>query len=290
MSESLRYIRLIKVLTPVLFVLAVMLLVTNHTALSLTSSSFAANSVTAVISCPGVNQPDVVRPQIGACYTGALTVTLPYSVYLPLIRNYRSPSGIYGTVTDNGVPAAGVELTLQRVTGSLWSTVDTTYTQADGSFAFTTALSLASGQRYAVDFYGSTPNQLGYWVTKRIDTYAAGSTVHIGDFDIANVDLLTPANGMSVTLPYTFQWTPRPAVPSDSYELYMTGGNSYYYSTPLGYIGSFPLTTLPAGFVVGQNYYWGVYVSRPDGSYGFSYEGRQITFNNAGLTQDIHAR
>jgi 5-hydroxyisourate hydrolase-like protein (transthyretin family) len=290
MSESLRFIRLIKVLIPIVFVLSLLFLVDDHTVLGSASLSLTANSVTGVIRCPVVNQSDVVRPQIGACYAGPLTATLSYSVYLPLIRNYRPPSGIYGYVTNKGVPAEGVPVNLERISGSVWSYVKTTYTQIDGSFAFTTAPSLASGQRYAVDFYGSTSNQLGYWATKRVDTYAAGSTVHIGDFDIANVDLLTPTNGVSVTLPYTFQWTPRSAVPSDSYELYMTDGNSYYYSTPLGYVGSFPLTSLPTGFVVGQSYYWGVNLSRPDGSHGFSYEGRQVTFSGAGLRQGIHVR
>jgi hypothetical protein len=105
----------------------------------------------------------------------------------------------------------------------------------------------------------------------------------MGEFDIANVALIAPSNGATVTLPYTFQWAPRPGISSDSYEFFMPGGSSHYGSTPLGYVGSFTLATLPAGFVPGQYYYWGVYVYQPDGGYGISYEGRQVSFNNTGL-------
>jgi CSLREA domain-containing protein len=232
------------------------------------------------VGCPATDQRGVSRPQAGMCDIGAVEVAFPYSVYLPLVRNNRPSSGIYGYVTDNGAPAVGVTLDLERLTGSTLTTVQTTTTQADGSFAFTMAPSLGSGQRYGVGYWGTVPTRLGYWTTKQIDTYTAGSIVHIGDFDIANVTLIAPSNGVSVTLPYTFQWTPRPIAPSDTYEFFMPGDNTNYGATPLG---QFTLTTLPAGFAIGQSYYWGVYVYQPDGGYGISYEGRQVSFNNTGL-------
>ena len=211
------------------------------------------------VGCPATDQRGMQRPQGGICDVGAVEVAFPYSVYLPLIRNYRPPSGIYGTVTDNGLPAAGVQLTLLRSGYAL----STTITEADGSFAFTSAPSLAAGQRYRVFYSGSpNPNHLGLWDTRSITTYATGSTVHIGDFDIANVELLTPTNAVSVTLPQTFQWTPRAGVPTDNYELAMLQDGNYYYSDPLGYASSFNLTTLPAGFTQGQSCIWTVSVSR----------------------------
>jgi CSLREA domain-containing protein len=231
--------------------------------------------------CPATDQRGIRRPQAGVCDIGAVEVEFLHATYLPLI--IRPVLGIYGLVTDHGLPVAGVSLALQRATGSVWSTLDSAYTQGDGSFAFIAAPSLAVGQRYAVRFSGGTSDRLGYWSTRALDTYAAGSTVHIGDFDIANIELLSPSNGSTVSLPHAFQWTPRPAVPSDSYKFFMTDGETYHYSAPLGFVGSFTLTTLPAGFSVSQPYYWGIYVFRPDGSYGMSHEGRQITFTHVGL-------
>jgi CSLREA domain-containing protein len=231
------------------------------------------------VGCPAGDQRGVPRPQAGKCDIGAVEVAFPYSVYLPLIRSYRPPSGIYGKVTDNGIPAAGVQLTLIRS----GYTLSTTVTHPDGSFEFTSVPSLAVGQYYRVDYHGADSDHIGIWITRKLTSYAAGSTVHIGDFDIANVDLLTPMNGAAVTLPYAFEWIPRAGVPSDSYELMLTDGDSYYHSTPLGYVSSFTLTTLPTGFVIGQNYYWGVNVYRSDGGYGGSYDGWLVSFNNAGL-------
>jgi hypothetical protein len=89
-----------------------------------------------------------------------------------------------------------------------------------------------------------------------------------------------------VALPYTFQWTRRPASPSDTYEFDLydpADGDPYFYTDPpLGYVGSYTLSGLPARFRRGTQYAWEVWVYSPDGGYGISYDTRLVTFSSAG--------
>jgi hypothetical protein len=206
-------------------------------------------------------------------------------IYLPLISKPRS--GIYGRVTENGVPAANVPLELQFYNGSTWSSPVITFTQADGWYAFTNVPGLASGQRYDVRYLNNGTGRLWVWHTRMIDTYAAGSCVSIGDFDIADIPLLSPANNVSASLPLTFFWSFRPATPSDSYEfnLYDPRSRDPYFATDprLGYVSSFTLNTLPAAFNVGQPYAWEVWVYSPDGGLGISWLPRMVSFTNRGV-------
>ncbi len=220
------------------------------------------------------------------------TITIPVGVmpirgrvYLPLI--FRPRPGIYGRVTESGVPAAGIPLELRFYNGSTWSSIASTNTQSDGWFAFTSAPSLSSGQSYYVRYQNMTgANRLWTWHTRILDTFVAGSSSYMGDFDVANISLLSPANNVSVSLPRIFQWSIRPATPSDTYEFNLyapsTGSPHFYTDPPLGYLGSYTLNTLPAGFNVGQDYAWEIWAYSPDGGYGISYETRMISFTNRG--------
>ncbi len=223
----------------------------------------------------------------GETIVRSVTINVPQMrVYLPLVSKPRP--GIYGHVTENGLPAAGIPLELRFYDGSIWSSIAITHTQSDGWFAFTTAPSLGPGQRYYVRYQNTTDtSRLWTWHTRELTAFAAGGSVHIGDFDLADIGLLSPANDASVGLPRTFYWSVRSATPSDSYEfnLYEPSTESpYFYTDPLlGYVGSYTLTTLPAGFNVGQTYAWEIWVYSPDGGYGISYETRTILFTNSGL-------
>lgn len=110
----------------------------------------------------------------------------------------------------------------------------------------------------------------------------------IGNFDLANITLVSPANGATVSVPRTFQWTPRPATASDTYEFDMydpTDGNPYFYTAPpLGYVSSYTLNGLSPGFNVGDLYAWEIWVYSPDGGFGISYETRAVHFSNSGLS------
>jgi hypothetical protein len=222
------------------------------------------------------------------------TITVPVGimrvhsrVYLPLMATPRL--GIHGRVTDNGVPVAGIPLELRFYNGSAWSSIASTYTQADGWFAFTNAPSLGAGQRYYVRYQNTTgAGRLWTWHTRVLDTFVAGSSSHIGDFDVADIGLVSPGNNTSVSLPRTFQWSIRSAMPSDTYEFNLydpsTGTPYFYTDPPLGYVGSYTLNTLPGGFAINHPYAWEIWVYSPDGGYGISYETRMISFTNQGLT------
>jgi hypothetical protein len=220
------------------------------------------------------------------------TITVPVEVmvvrsqvYLPLISKPRP--GIHGRVTENGAPAANVPLELQFYNGSTWSSPVITFTQADGWYAFTNVPGLASGQRYDVRYLNNGAGRLGVWHPRMLDTYTAGSSMHIGDFDIADVPLLSPANNISLSLPLTFSWLVRPGTPSDSYEfnLYDPRTDDPHFRTDprIGYVGSYMLNTLPAAFDVGQAYAWEVWVYSPDGGLGISWLPRMISFTNRGV-------
>ncbi|MCP4542820.1 MAG: hypothetical protein GY832_37335, partial [Chloroflexi bacterium] len=85
-------------------------------------------------------------------------------------------------------------------------------------------------------------------------------------------------------LPYTFQWTRRTSTPSDSYELNLfdpADNDPWWWTYPaLGYVDSYTLAGLPAGFAIGTQYGWNVWVYGPDGGAGISYYYRSVTFSS----------
>jgi hypothetical protein len=193
-------------------------------------------------------------------------------------------------VALNGSPIVGVSLDLRFYDGSAWSTSATTTTDSAGHFTFQNAPSLGPGQKYYVLYQNTagTAGRLWVWGTRALTSYTAGSSEEFGNFDIADIPLVAPPNDTTVALPYTFQWTPRPATPSDTYELDIydpTDLVPYFYTNPpLGYVGSYTLSKLPAGFKLWVKYLWEIWVYSPDGGYGISYEARLVTFQNKGLS------
>jgi hypothetical protein len=124
-----------------------------------------------------------------------------------------------------------------------------------------------------------------------LTSFPAGSVVNIGNFDIAEIVLSAPASGAMVSLPSTFQWVPRPATPSDSYEFDLYEDCDpprqdcpfWWTDPPLGYVGNYYLTSLPQGFAPGTQYWWEIWVYAPDGGFGISYDARIVTFTDTGL-------
>jgi len=213
-----------------------------------------------------------------------------YLTYMPMIFQPGPPRSLYGRVTENGVPAAGVSLSLRFKNGETWSTLATATTASDGLYSFTDVPGLNPGQAYRVLYQnlstGGSPGRLWTWLTKSLGIYTAGSTVHMGDFDLATIPLVSPPNNTTVQLPYTFEWTPRPGTPSDSYELNLLDPydfNPYFWTDPpVGYVGSYTLHSLPSGFSTGDPYVWEIWVYSPDGGYGISYDSRLVRFSNTG--------
>jgi M6 family metalloprotease-like protein len=246
-------------------------------------------SVTNISNCNNIMTADL--------QTGSAPPSNPSTLFLPFIAKvYSPPKGIYGRITQSGAPVAGVSLDLRFYNGSSWSTYATTSSSSDGRFAFTNAPSLANGQGYYVRYQnpgGTYAGRLWFWSTRVLTSYSAGSAVAIGDFDIADIPMVSPSHGATITLPYTFQWTRRPATPSDSYEFDLfdpADYNPYWWTNPsLGYVGSYTLNSLPAGFNPATQYGWDVWVYSPDGGMGGSYYYRSVTFSNAGLAPALKA-
>jgi len=211
-------------------------------------------------------------------------VELNHQVYLPLVLKPCS-TGICGRVTLNGAPAANVYLQLRFFDGSRWSTRSTTYTDQNGNYAFTNVPSLGPGQRYYVLYSNSAglSGRLRAWGTRELTSYTAGTAVEIGNFDIADIPLVAPSDGATVSLPYTFRWTRRTATPSDSYALALYDSSNYAHTSPLGYVDSIFVNNLPPFVTPGTQYRWEVLAFSPDGGVGISLQARRVTFTNTGV-------
>ncbi len=202
--------------------------------------------------------------------------------YLPVLQ--QPPAGIFGRVTVGGVPAGGVSLDLLFYDGSDFYLDATTTTDSNGEFLFANVPSLNVGEAYLVWFFNDTnPSRLSYWTTRVLETYDIGDAVNIGEFDVADIELLDPVPEAGVALPYTFRWNVRPTSPTDSYYLtlyeYETG-DPYASTDLLGYVGSFTVGDLPSGFSTDTWYVWGVGAYAPDGGFGEAYWVHDVYFTS----------
>ena len=218
--------------------------------------------------------------------TAKLHVPPPWRTFLPLV--IHPIPGLYGRVTLNGAAAYGILLDLRCFNGAYWYTLAQTNTDADGNYAFKTLPSLITGQAYYVRFSNPDrifPDYLSTWHTRSLTSYGAGDSVNMGEFDLANVSLVSPNPGRAA-LPVTFQWASRAATPDDSYqvELFDPSGSSDFITPLLGYVNSYLMKYLPDGFEQEVTYGWCVWVNGPDGGYGASLYYNPITFSNTGYS------
>ena len=128
------------------------------------------------------------------------------NVYLPLISRPTQFKGIFGRVTQNSARAAAIPVDLRFYNGSAWSTAGTTQTDSNGNYTFPDASSLAPGQKYYVRYANAAndPTRLWTWAMRGLTEYTSGGETVIGDFDIAEVPLMSPANNATVYLPASF--------------------------------------------------------------------------------------
>jgi len=212
------------------------------------------------------------------------------TVYLPLVIKAAggtpppSDGSIYGTVTAIGEPAASIDLTLWYDTDILREPITTTTTLSDGSYAFTDVPSLNVGESYyAVYMNAITPEFLNYYRTPKLNSYTAGTNVYLSDFDIGNIDLISPEDFGIETVPVEFTWNVRPEMTTDSYKLVIhniTSLDIIYESEKLGYVGLFRINDISeVPMVLDVKYLWEIWVYRPDGGNGISYEWWEITFS-----------
>lgn len=222
--------------------------------------------------------------------------TVATRVYMPIVTN---PSkGIYGTLTLNGKPAANVTINLRYTVD--WNdenpinttSIFTVTTDANGSYNFLNAPSIKSPERlWALYFnYENDPKKVYFWIGQRIMTYTAGQEVMIPTMDLADIALVSPADGTTTELPATFKWVPRTGEPTHSYEwnIYDLDGPGYYVTKlPVG-ADSFILykQNLTSDFKSNTTLYWDIAAfinggSVDNGNLVGSFESRTVKFTNA---------
>jgi hypothetical protein len=220
-------------------------------------------------------------------------------IYLPLIMRQVSDGpqeGIYGHITSNSANAAGIYLDLRFYNGSAWSTQSTTVTGADGAYQFSNVPGLGSGQIYYVRYLNGqsgnadNPTYLYAWYATHITNYTGNSRVPGGDWDIADIPLVSPGSGASVTLPATFRWTKR-NITADSYRLVMVNPALQEAATTnlLGYIDSVTVNSLPSNWLSGNLYYWWMEAHHGDGTenYGIAYGTNAVTIFHSLVKTDL---
>jgi hypothetical protein len=221
--------------------------------------------------------------------------------YLPGALNQAAPptltpfpnQGLYGRVTQSGAPAPNILVTLRRYNVSVgaWEDAGVEITDSNGRYDFTGQRALVSDEAYYVRYanYALTPGRLFWWASPYKLSYSGGP-LSMGDFDIADVVLLSPAENATAPLPVTFTWQRRPATTTDSYALHLYDDPSApineFISPALGYVGQYALTSLPFGFTTGTTNYWDVLVYPPGGQYpdlgwGLSLDVYRVTFSGA---------
>ena len=240
--------------------------------------------------------PPTATPTATATLTRSATAS-PTGTPTPTPTRTRTPTptvtqptsqGIYGRITNNGAAAAGIQLRLRFYNGVTWSDAATVVTNATGNYLFTGVPGLAPGQKYYV-LYGpnnTNSNYLYSWGATTITSYVAGTNMPGGDFDIANVRLLSPPNGSTLPLPVTLTWQRR-GLAGDTYRVILfdldTGDG--WLTIDLGAADAFTMNSLPSGAAFGVQYGWAVRVYRAPDSYGDSYYYRTITFSGSEQAQ-----
>jgi subtilisin family serine protease len=225
------------------------------------------------------------------------TPTPDFWVYLPVASAGHAPiltptptatrvplPGIHGRVTFNGEAAGATELRLRFYDGTMWTTAAATSTGDDGGYHFADVAALGPGQEYYVKYGPNVADSrfLFDWFGPQIIAYQAGTRLHGGDLDIANVEMVSPAPEASVGLPATFTWERRD-LPGDSYRfrLFEAAGSADWITDDLGDVGSFRMETLPAEAQYGVPYGWDVWVCRSQDSCGSSFYYRIVTLSAA---------
>jgi hypothetical protein len=185
-----------------------------------------------------------------------------YTTYVPIVE--RPVLGIHGHIADGGLPVAGTVVTLTRIntTFPVVTVIGTAQTDASGLYRFPAAPTL-TGRLYFVEWLNPSPvydHRVRGAITKNLFSYFAGQTTYTGVIDVADIDILSPEDNTTVSLPYVLRWQPRPATPTDEYFIYFSQTKpgippfAFYQTPSLGYVGAFTVTSglLPSGFLMTQ--------------------------------------
>ncbi len=237
---------------------------------------------------------DSVQNGFTAVGIGASTTPPNSTIYLPVIMKKdfgcNNPTGIYGQVANGSVAASGVSLSLRACTSGGCFTHITTTTDSNGCYNFIGASSLPSNYYYYVRYLNSSStynNRLYLWSADRISSYTAGANTYGGNFDLADVVLVSPGSSSAAPLPMTFSWNIRNSSEMYKWELYdYFDGNPYASLGPEYGRSSYTLTSLPSGFSTYTLYGWDALVYTADG-YGVPYYYNYVKFSSYTLLPEF---
>lgn len=205
-----------------------------------------------------------------------------YRIYLPVTAN-QIP--VTGRLTSAGSPVAGQRVVIDYTTDG-WNTYyeyASTTTNADGTFSLPMPPLLTANHRYQVYWVNISSNES--WLRSfygKVGTNQSAS--HHYEFEIANVRLVSPASGVSISLPVTFIWNRR-GIAGDRYGVVLANGSLTRSAavSPKSDTDRTTVTTLPAWVTPNTRHYWYAYVETPAG-FGYSYWMNEIYFRSTTLS------
>lgn len=229
-----------------------------------------------------------VATQFGAAQAAAGTAVVGDGVaFLPatLSGYYQgievNPGGISGNVTVDGKPTADIPLDLYFNDGNDWSIADSTQTDSKGYYSFVNIKSLLLGEKYFVSFgpNESNPDLVYNWYGPLIEDYQEGDRILGGDFDLADVRLVSPESGFVGQLPIMFEWERR-NLNGETYRVVVIdfGEDIFWPTFDLGDVDSFVLNLLAPDMLYNRQYSWYLEVYMGPDNYGESYMLNDIKF------------
>lgn len=215
-------------------------------------------------------------------------------IFLPVIS--KPIQGIYGTLTFNGSPAANVSVDLRHTSklGNYVTTIDTVKTDANGRYNFPNAPSTSGEELIWPRWYNSDgdPAKLLIWTGSILMSYTNKSTVQVPAFDLAELQLISPADNATVSLPTVFHMQNNPHIADPHYvvEIFDFDPLGPYFTNAKPFSSQPGITiTLsdlqPLGFLNNTPYAWDAVVITGDGddrkgNYGISWASRTVQFSN----------
>jgi len=194
------------------------------------------------------------------------------SLYRSIYFTTTPSRGIYGRLTYQGQAAPNIALSLLQF--DEWTTIASTVTDSSGAYSFTNVPILPAGKTYTVHFWNGSHDEryLLRWDGRDITSYTMGDTVFGGNFDIANIPLVSPAEGATVSIPVTFDWDAR-GISGDEHIWLMKDPDAPYVLASSGFLGTsteYTLESPPPGLDYGIDYIWYIEVLNGDNGFGLS--------------------
>lgn len=235
---------------------------------------------------------------IWLCRPSAMLAQGSFTLYLPSVRSFEKPPGIYGALRNTNQPTGGLAVELARYTVGDTNTttfIITTTTTADGSFAFPALAAIGATEAYFVRWVNTseTQNGLAFAVfSPEVVGFDARAPVLLNPIEIGDIGLIEPGPNpppAGLPLPVTFTWAPRlQALSTDRYRhrLFDQDFNLVTVSENLGTTSRLTWSALPAGVSAGRDYYWDVVATGVDGYEVIGWEARPVRFAAALIVQD----